>query len=281
MIEMENNQPQQLQPVLRILVRGSGDIGSVVAHRLFQAGYAVVIHDIPHPTSANHKLAFTDAFFAGHATLDGVYAQRIKKRSLLRGMLAAHEILPVTTINITILLHAIRPQVLVDARMKKHCQPESQIRLAPLTIGLGPNFIAGKTVHLAVETDWGGSLGQVIVHSATKPLMGESKSIQGHTCDRYLYVPTASSFLTPHEIGDAAAQGKEIACIGEAALHAPISSDLRELTRDDVPVKFKTKIIGIGPRTDNPKISGIAGRPTRIAQGVLQVVQDWEQNQVH
>ena len=29
----------------RILVRGAGDVGSAVAHRLFTAGYAVVLHN--------------------------------------------------------------------------------------------------------------------------------------------------------------------------------------------------------------------------------------------
>jgi len=33
-----------------ILVRGVGDIGSAVAHRLFREGYGVVIHDDPKPT---------------------------------------------------------------------------------------------------------------------------------------------------------------------------------------------------------------------------------------
>jgi len=48
-------------PKLRILVRGSGDIGSAVAHRLFEAGYAVVIHDTTQPTTTRRKMAFTDA----------------------------------------------------------------------------------------------------------------------------------------------------------------------------------------------------------------------------
>ena len=75
------------------------------------------------------------------------------------------------------ILAALKPGVLVDARMRKHDQPEIQITFASFTIGLGPNFIAGKTVHAAVETGYEG-LGEVIWHGATRPLQGDPKTIR-------------------------------------------------------------------------------------------------------
>ena len=264
-----------METPLRILVRGSGDIASAVAHRLFEAGYAVVIHDVSQPTTTRRKMAFTDAIFEGCATLENVEARLVEKRSLLRGWLAAHDVIPVTTINLQVLFQTLHPQVLVDARMRKHSQPENQRRFAPLTIGLGPNFIAGQTVHIAIETAWGEKLGQVISHGATNPLEGEPKSIEGHTRDRYVYAPCAGIFHSPHKIGDTVTQGKIIAHLGETLLSAPIGGVLRGLTRSGVPVEIKTKVIEIDPRLDHSQISGIAERPARIAQGVLQTIQDW------
>ena len=52
-----------------VLVRGVGDIGSAVAHRLFGAGYGVVIHDDPQPTTTRRGMAFADAVFDGRASL--------------------------------------------------------------------------------------------------------------------------------------------------------------------------------------------------------------------
>lgn len=49
----------------RIIVRGVGDVGSAVAHRLFVAGYAVAIHDGPYPTTSRRANALTDAIFDG------------------------------------------------------------------------------------------------------------------------------------------------------------------------------------------------------------------------
>ncbi len=69
--------------MLCILVRGSGDIGSAVAHHLFQAGYGVAIHESVQPTVPRRKMAFADAVFDGEATLDGVQARRVDDLSLL------------------------------------------------------------------------------------------------------------------------------------------------------------------------------------------------------
>jgi hypothetical protein len=39
--------------------------------------------------------------------------------------------------------------------LRRDIQPESQRGLAEFTIGLGSNFIAGETVEVAIETNWG------------------------------------------------------------------------------------------------------------------------------
>jgi len=56
----------------RVVVRGSGDVGSAVAHRLFGAGFAVILHDGPEPTTSRRTMAFTDAVFDGRAVLVGI-----------------------------------------------------------------------------------------------------------------------------------------------------------------------------------------------------------------
>ena len=81
--------------MLRVLVRGSGDIGSAVAYRVFQSGYEVVIHDSPEPATTRRRMSFTDAVFDGRAKLDGVEAQFIKRLYLLRGTLVSHQVIPI------------------------------------------------------------------------------------------------------------------------------------------------------------------------------------------
>jgi xanthine dehydrogenase accessory factor len=261
-----------------ILVRGSGDVGSAVAHALFRAGYAVLIHDSAQPTATRRRMSFCDAIFDGSAVLDGIRAQLINDASELPASLASHELVPVTTLDLSLVLAALKPDVLVDARMRKHDQPEVQIMLAPFTVGLGPNFVAGKTVHAAVETGWNEGLGQVIWQSATRPLEGEPQTIGGHARDRYVYAPATGVFRTTLRIGDNVTAGQEVASIDESHLQAPITGILRGLTHDGVPVARKTKVIEVDPRGDPTKVTGIAERPGRIARGVLDAIRTWERN---
>ena len=271
----------RIKPDLRILVRGANDVGSAVAHRLFTAGSFAGIHEISLPTTTRRRMSFTDAVFDGRAMLDGVEAQFIKRLYLLRGALVAHQVIPVVVKDLYELLKILRPNILVDARMRKHLQPEIQQGLAELTIGLGPNFIAGETTDLAIETNWGESLGQIIQHGATHPLQGEPREIDGHARDRYVYAPIAGTFHTALQIGNSVIQNQEIARVDSVPLLAPITGILRGLTHNGVPVTQKTKIIEVDPRVHNAQVSGIGERPARIAEGVVIAIQNWEAKHVH
>ena len=268
------------KPDLRILIRGANDVGSAVAHRLFTAGYSVVIHEMPLPTTTRRRMSFSDAVFEGRASLDGVEAQLIKRLYLLRGALVSDCCIPVFIKDFYELLNTLHPTILVDARMRKHLHPEVQRGLAELTIGLGPNFIAGETTDIAIETSRGDSLGQIVEHGATSPLQGEPHEIEGHARDRYVYAPAAGKFRTSLQIGDSVTRGQEVARVDSIPLLAPITGVLRGLTHNGVPVTQKTKVIEVDPRNHDAQYSGIGERPARIAEGVFTAIQIWEAHHV-
>ncbi len=152
--------------------------------------------------------------------------------------------------------------------MRKRVTPEP-FRSSALTIGLGPNFVAGENADLAIETAWGEELGNVIKRGPTRPFEGEPREIEGHARDRYVYAPVSGLFLTEFRIGIPVAAGEEVARIGESILRAPLAGRLRGLTHTDVYVERGTKLIEIDPRGDDADIYGIGERPGRIAEGVL------------
>ncbi len=262
--------------MLTVLVRGTGDVGSAVALRLFTSGYAVVMHDDPAPTTTRRKMAFSDAIFDGRAVLEGVAALRMDGLDNLRGAAVSREAIPVIVADLAQLLEVLRPDVLVDARMRKRARPEAQLGLARLTVGLGPNFVAGETTDLAVETGWGIDLGRVYRQGATRPLEGEPNHIGGHARDRYVYAPVEGVFSTRLEIGQSVHAGQTVATIGSVNLIAPLDGVLRGLTRDGVSVSVRTKVIEVDPRGARAVFTGIGERPGRIAGGVLEAIRDWE-----
>ena len=252
----------------QVLVRGTGDVGSAVATVLFRAGYRLALHDEPAPATPRRGMAFADAIFDGAATLDGLTARRVGSADELRHVFCAGEI-PVAVWPVGELLHVAAWSVLIDARMRKRAGPECQRGMAPLTIGLGPNFIAGETVDLAIETSWGDRLGAVITTGTPLPLGGEPQPLGGVARARFVYAPAAGCFATAARIGDRVAEGAVVATIAGTPLHAPIAGVIRGLTHDGVEVSLRAKVIEVDPRDDRAAVFGLGARPRRIAEGVL------------
>jgi xanthine dehydrogenase accessory factor len=255
-----------------VLVRGTGDVGSAIAHLLLGSGHGVVIHDVERPAAPRRGMAFADAVFDGACTLDGVRARRVDDLVELARAVAAGDEVCVTTAALDAVLGAVRPRVLVDARMRKREQPEHQRDLAALTIGLGPNFVAGETTHLAIETQWGDALGAVLTVGATRALAGEPRSFDGHGRERFVYAPAAGVVRTGAAIGDRVRAGDVVATVGGAPLAAPLDGILRGLTHDGAPVQAGAKVLEVDPRGDPSAVVGVGARPRRIAEGVLRAI---------
>ncbi|MBI4988580.1 MAG: hypothetical protein HZC23_07130 [Rhodocyclales bacterium] len=253
------------------LVRGCGDIGSAVAHALFSAGHAVLIHDVAEPSFARRGMAFTNAMFDESATLDGVTGRRTADVFSIRRMLEQRREVPLAALGFMKLIDYLRPQVLIDARMNKRSVPERQAGLAPLTIGLGPNFVAGETTDLVVETAWE-ALGRIIEAGSSLPLSGEPRPIDGHGRERYVYAPADGRFETGCVIGAKVSRGETVACIGTAVIRAPLDGCLRGITHAGASVKAGTKVVEIDPRGDPARSFGIAERPKMLALAVLAAV---------
>lgn len=257
---------------MQIVVRGVGDVGSAVALHLFREGHAVVLHDVPMPTTTRRGMAFVDAVFDGHVLFEGVHAVRAHDLKRVQEALGAHRAIPIYVRDIAGLLTAVGPDVLVDARMRKHSEPEAQLGLAKITIGIGPNFTAASTTDFVVESAWGDALGRVLTVGASLPCEGEPRPIEGHGRDRYVYAPCDGLFRTRLKIGDVVTQGQSVAQVESTSLCAPLGGALRGLTRDGVPVTTRTKVIEVDPRGATAEVRGIGDRPRRIAEGVVEVL---------
>lgn len=251
-----------------VLIRGTGDVASAIALRLFRAGYPVLMHDEPEPTAPRRGMAFTDAVFDGVAILDGVPALRIDLLPSLRGALADRNAVLVTTAAFSETLGTIPWAALVDARLRKRALPEDQRGLASVMIGVGPNFVAGENADYAIETSWGDRLGKVVASGPTLPLSGEPRSLGGVGRERFIYAPAAGRFRTPLWIGDVVAKGDVVARIDDVPLSAPLDGIIRGLTHDNVAVAEKTKVVEVDPSGDPSTAFGLGERPRRIADGV-------------
>ncbi len=258
---------------LTILIRGSGDVGSAVAHRLFRQGYRVVMHDRPRPSHCRRGMAFVDALFDGVAILEGVTGRYAPDPEAFKDVLMTHKAIPVSDAAFDGLRSEIRPDVLVDARMCKRNPPEEQLYLAPVTIGLGPGFEAGNHAHIAIETARGNDLGAARWSGSTRGLCGEPSMLGGVGRERFFYAPSPGSFRTSRKLGEFVRKGAQLGILDDTAVCAPLDGVLRGLSHNHADVQVGAKIIEIDPRGDAPQPFGIGDRPRAIAEGAFQALQ--------
>jgi xanthine dehydrogenase accessory factor len=254
------------------LVRGSGDVGSAVAYALFAAGHRPVLCDRPAPSHPRRGMAFTDAHYEGVCELDGTLAKRAGSEDDLRRMLACGRAIPVTELAFAQALAAVRPELIVDARMRKRSEPETQRGLAPLTIGLGPRFVAGASTDVVIETAWGDRLGHVIGSGSALEQAGDPQPIAGVSRDRFVYAPAEGWFRTTLGIGTPVTAGQSVGWIGDTPLLAPLAGRLRGLAHDGAWVEVGAKVVEVDPRGPDAMVRGRGERPRRIADGVLRAL---------
>jgi len=122
---------------------------------------------------------FTDSIFDGRCELAGLTAVRVDTaQEIMPAAMSRASIPVVVSLELADLLRLLGPDAMVDARMRKREYPEHQRGLAPLTIGLGPNFIAADNVDVVIETSWD-DLGRIIDTGAARPLAGEPRGTRG------------------------------------------------------------------------------------------------------
>lgn len=258
----------------RILVLGSGDVGSAVAHRLFLTGADVVLADEAAPAAPRRGMAFTDAWFDGTATLEGVVGLLVADVGDLAAQCTVMDAIPCTAGTVREVAAAWRPDALVDARMRKRAVPEDLRALAPRVIGLGPGFTPGLNCSAAIETAWGDDLGAVLRERTPSKHTGESRSLDGVGRERFVYAPQAGVWRTHAHIGDKVLAGAEVGTLrgeGAGAVHAPLTGALRGLSHDGILVHAGQKLLEVDPRPE-PDTHGLGTRPVAIARGVLRAL---------
>jgi xanthine dehydrogenase accessory factor len=261
----------ELRPA--VIVIGCGDVGSAVAHALHRAGCAVVLVDHADPPWTRRGMAYADAWYVGAASLSGVDACFCASVRSIPFVLDRRDMIAATTWSWQGVAGALLPIAIIDARVVKRQAPALLKQIGgPLTIGLGPGFIAGHHVDIAIETAWGDDLGAVIEQGATKAFGGEPRRLGGVGRERYVYAARPGRFQTERAIGECVAAGDEVATLNGDSIAAPLTGALRGLAARGARVAIGQKIAEIDPRSDPSLCFGLGERPQRIAAGVQEAL---------
>ena len=247
-------------------MRGGGDLASGVALRLRHAGYNLIITELPQPLAVRRTVSFAEAVYAGRITVEDVHA-RLANSAEEAFALASQGLIAVLVDPPASILNEGRFSALVDARLTKQ-PPDTNRSSAPLTIGLGPGFIAGENVHAVVETQRGHTLGRVYWHGSASADSGQPEGDPR----RVLRAPAAGVLLARVEIGTHVETGQVIAEIAGQPIVAPFKGVLRGLIHPGIQVPAGMKIGDVDPR-DNPAYCFlVSDKALSIGGGVLEAL---------
>ena len=259
-----------------IVVRGGGDLATGTIHRLWSAGLRMLVLEAEHPAAIRRQVSLCEAVYEGETTVEGLRAVRVESLEAAEAVWAENAV-PVLVDPKGSCLKQARPAVLIDAIIAKKNLGTTR-EMAPLTIALGPGFVAGRDVDVVVETKRGHKLGRIIREGAAAPNSGVPGIIGGYGAERVIHAPEAGIFRNRHVIADLVTAGETIAVIempdgNTVPVTTQIDGILRGLLRDGYPVTRGFKVADVDPRRSELENCFLISDKARcIAGSVLELV---------
>jgi xanthine dehydrogenase accessory factor len=147
-------------------------------------------------------------------------------------------------------IEAIKPDVLVDGIIAKECLGTHK-ELAPITIGLGPGFVAGEDVDVVVETMGGHYLGKLYFQGTAIANTSVPRELGGESKERVIYAPCSGVVKHIKNIGDKVDKGEGIFYINQEKVVSPLKGIVRGLIHEGLVVEKGLKCGDLDPRCED------------------------------
>ena len=256
---------------LIIAVKGAGEMATGVAWRLFQANFKkIFMMEIDNPMAVRRQVSFCEAVHDEKIIVEGVEAIKAFQPDDIRTAWD-NNCIPVIVDPDWKSIKVIRPHVVVDAIIAKK-NLGTNLSEAPLVIGLGPGFEAGKDVHMVIETSRGHNLGRVILNGCSEPNTGIPGNINGYTKERVLRSHCSGIFNSSFTIGSLVKPNDVVGHVNDQPIIAQIDGVLRGQIRNNIMVTKQQKVGDIDPRGNRQYCTTISEKARAIGGSVLEAI---------
>ena len=256
-----------------VLIRGAGDLATGIALRLFRSHLRVVMTDLPQPTAIRRTVCFSQAILYERYTVEDVTAVHARTQQDVRRILSGGQI-PVLADPQASCQTWLRPDVLVDAILAKK-NLGTAITDAPLVIGVGPGFCAGRDCHAVVETMRGHTLGRVIRQGEPLPNTNIPGLIGGFAGERVMRAPDDGIFHQLLDIGAHVQPGDIAGTVNGTPMRCTIAGVVRGILPEGTPVHKGMKSGDVDPRGKEEYCATASDKAIAIGGGVLQAILEY------
>ena len=258
-----------------IIVRGGGDLATGTIYKLKKSGFPVLILETVNPSAIRRNVSFCEAVYQGEQTVEDMTCHLAESVEQAQQFLAEGK-LTVLVDPAGESIRELKPLAVVDGILAKKNLGTSR-DMAPITVALGPGFVAGQDVDAVIETKRGHNLGRVLWNGSAAPNTGIPGIIGGYGKERVIHCPAAGILRNVKKITDTVSKGDVIALVetetGTVPVEATLDGILRGLIRDGYPVRVGFKMADIDPRAEEyHNCFTISDKARCIAGGVLEAI---------
>jgi xanthine dehydrogenase accessory factor len=256
---------------LVIAVKGAGEMATGIACCLFKANIKqIFMMEIENPLAVRRQVSFCEAIHNDTINVEDVAARKANDQYHIPSIWQNKEI-PVLVDPFWNVIEEIHPHVVIDAIIAKK-NIGTKIVDAPLVIGLGPGFHAGRDVDLVIETNRGHDLGRIIAKGSAQANTGVPGVICGVSRERVLRAPCSGVFKTNLSIGQLIKKDQIIGHVAGSPVSAQTGGMLRGLIRGGTIVESGLKIGDIDPRGENAVHNTISEKARIIGGAVIESI---------
>ena len=258
-----------------VIVRGGGDIATGTIYKLVKSGFQVLVLEVEKPSAIRRNVAFCQAVYEGIFTVEDMTCVLVSTIEEAKEVMSKNQVAMMIDPSGE-MISKIEHIALVDAILAKK-NLGTTIDMAPITIGLGPGFNAGKDVDIVIETMRGHRLGRLIEEGSAMKNTGIPGLIKGYGKERVIHAEVEGTVHQVKKITDTVEKGDVLAYIenkeGQHPVYASMSGLLRGLIREGYYVTKGFKMADIDPRLDEyENCFTISDKARCIAGGVLEAI---------
>lgn len=259
---------------MKVLIKGAGDLATGIAHRLVRAGYDVLMTETPVPTTVRRAVAFSRAVYEREVEVEGIRGTLIQHIKEIKELHEKGHVAIIVDEEASI-REVYHPEVIIDGIIAKR-NIGTRVEDAPLVIGVGPGFVAGKDCHAVIETKRGHYLGKVIREGSAIANTGIPGDIGGFTTERIIRATGEGNFEPIAKIGEKVELSQVVALSGGEPIYSQMPGIVRGMLQPGVNVTKGMKCGDIDARCQHDHCFTISDKARSIGGGVLEEIVRYE-----
>lgn len=253
-----------------VVFRGGGDVATGSIQKLYRTGFKVLVLEMENPLCIRRYVSCAQAIIDGQIEVEGMLSKKVNNLNEIKKAWE-DDIVPVYIDKNADIIKELKPLAIVDATLAKRNIGTNK-SMAPITVALGPGYVAGIDVDVVIETNRGHDLGRLIFDGLAQKNTGIPGNINGYTTERILRSPANGVIEVIYDLGSVVKKGQVLARVDGKEVKSSLDGIVRGMIKNGSYVTKGLKIGDVDPRVIQKNINTISDKARLVGGGTLEAI---------